>query len=69
MGQPKEHWLSLLMALQQEWVEVKLAGKLTDEKEKQLNKRERWLERQYEKAGGVFPVDAERIKRAKNAGK
>ena len=65
MGQPKEHWASLLVALQYERTELEVAGKLTDEKAKQLDKRERWLERQFEKAGGVFPVDAERIKRAK----
>ena len=69
MGQPKEHWLDLLTALQQERAELIAAKNLTDEKAKQLDKRERWLERQFEKAGGVFPVDAERIKRAKNAGK
>lgn len=65
MGQPKEHWASLLVALHQERIELEAAGNLTDAKAKQLDKRERWLERQFEKAGGVFPADAERIKRAK----
>lgn len=62
MGEKKRmHWLGLLFALQQERTELDLAGKLTGKKSKELTKRERWLERQYEKAGGVFPVDRARM--------